>query len=115
MGPSVSAPVECATHIRGLNQTDTQVHSIASRLSIRAVDREEQTVEGIKASTGPRSVPAETNEPEETKEEENVSTAEDAPGCKLREEVDKTDEALDTGTYREKEITFLLQVTTKKP
>ena len=50
-GHSVPAPMECATLIRGLNLTDTQVHPIASRLSIRAVDREEQTVEGIKAST----------------------------------------------------------------
>ena len=110
-GHSVPAPMEGTTLIQGLNQTDTQVHPIASRLSIRAVDREEQTVEGIKASTDPSSVLAEASESEETKEEENVSTAEDAPGCKLREEVDKTDEAPGAGTYGVKETTFLSQTT----
>ena len=50
MGYSVPVPVKCATPIRGLNLTEMQVHLIGSRLSIRAVDLEGQTVEGIKGS-----------------------------------------------------------------
>ena len=49
-GYSVPAPMKCATLIRGSNLTDTQVHPIASRLSIRAVDLEEQTVEASRTS-----------------------------------------------------------------
>jgi hypothetical protein len=43
--------MKCDTLIRGLNLTDTQVHLIASKLSIGAADLEEQVVEAIKAFT----------------------------------------------------------------
>ena len=51
LGYSVPAPMKCATLIRGLNLTDTQVHLIASKLSIGAADLEDQVVEAIKAFT----------------------------------------------------------------
>ena len=73
MGYSVSAPVKCATLIRGLNLTETQVHLIASKLSIGAVDLEGQTVEAIKAFTDTNRVLTKANKPKKTKEEENVN------------------------------------------
>ena len=40
--------MKCATLIRGLNLTDTEVHLIASKLSIGADDLEDQTIDTIK-------------------------------------------------------------------
>ena len=57
-----------------------QVHRIASRLSIRAVDLKEQTVEAIKALTDTNRVLIKANKPKKTKEEENVNIAEDTLG-----------------------------------
>ena len=45
MGYSVPAPRKCATLIRGLNLAETQVHLIASKLSVGATDLEEQMVD----------------------------------------------------------------------
>ena len=99
MGYSVPAPVKCATLIRGLNLTETQVHLIASRLSIRVVVLEEQTVEAVKALTDTNRVLTKANKLKKIKEEESVNIAEDALGYKMGEGADKADEALVAGVY----------------
>ena len=80
MGYAVPAPMKCATLIRGLNLTETQVHLIASKLSVRATDLEEQTVDAIKAFTDTNRVLTKANKLRKTKEEESVNIAEDALG-----------------------------------
>ena len=72
--------MECGALIRGLNLTDTEVHPIASRLSIRAVDREEQTVEVIKAFTDINRMLTKAYKSKEIKEEEDVNTVEEVNG-----------------------------------
>ena len=99
MGYAVPAPMKCATLIRGLNLTETQVHLIASKLSVRATDLEEQTVDAIKAFTDTNRVLTKANKLRKTKEEESVNIAEDALGYKIGEEPDEVDEALVAGVY----------------
>ena len=94
LGYSVPAPMKFATLIRGLNLTETQVHLIASKLSVGAIDLEEQTVDAIKAFTDTNRVLTKANKLKKTKEEESVNIAEDALGYKIGEEPDEVEEAL---------------------
>ena len=99
LGYSVPAPMKCASLIRGLNLTETQVHLIASKLSIGAIDLEEQTVDAIKAFADTNRVLTKANNSGKTKDEESVNIAEDALGYKIGEEPDEVDEALVAGAY----------------
>ena len=82
-----------------MNLTETQVHLIASKLSVGAIDLEEQTVDAIKAFTDTNRVLTKANKLKKTKEEESVNVAEDALGYKIGEGTDKADEALVAGVY----------------
>ena len=98
LGYSVPAPMKCATLIRGLNLTDTQVHLIASKLSIGAADLEEQVVEAIKAFTDTNRVLTKNKETGRSKNDANpVNIAEDALGYRIEE--DETEEALFARNY----------------
>ena len=76
----VSAPMKCATLIRGLNLTGTQVHLIASKLSIGADDLEDQTIDAIKAFADTNRILTKASNLGRVKEEENVNLTEDALG-----------------------------------
>ena len=80
IGYSIPGPMRCIPLIRGLNLTETEVHSIASKLSIKAVDREEQAVEIIKALMDTNRVLTEVFKPKEIKEEETVNLVEEVNG-----------------------------------
>ena len=99
LGYSVPAPMKCASLIRGLNLTETQVHLIASKLSIGAIDLKEQTVEAIKTFADTNRVLTKAKNAGKTKEEESVNIAEDALGYRIGDKMDGVEEALLGGTY----------------
>ena len=94
LGCPVSAPMKCATLIRGLNLTDTQVHLIASKLSIGADDLEDQTIDAIKAFADTNRVLTKASNLGKVKEEENVNITEDALGYKVRGELEGVENTL---------------------
>ena len=94
LGYSVPAPMKCALLIRRMKLTETQVHLIASKLSIGAIDLEEQTVYAIKAFTDTNRVLTKAKNVGRVKDEGSVNIAEDdALGYRIGDEFD-VDEAL---------------------
>ena len=86
--------MKCATLIRGLNLTDTQVHLIASKLTIGADDLEDQTIDAIKAFVDTNRVLTKANNLGKVKEEEKVNITEDALGYEVRDELVGVENAL---------------------
>ena len=90
----VSAPMKCATLIRGLNLTGTQVHLIASKLTIGADDLEDQTIDAIKAFADTNRILTKASNLGRVKEEENVNLTEDALGYEVRDDLEGVENAL---------------------
>ena len=90
----VSAPMKCATLIRGLNLTGTQVHLIASKLTIGADDLEDQTIDAIKAFADTNRILTKASNLGRVKEEENVNLTEDALGYEVRNDLEGVENAL---------------------
>ena len=94
LGWPVPAHMKCAALIRGLNLTGTEVHLIASKLSIEADDLEDQTIDTIKDFVDTNRVLTKASNLGKIKEEENVNIMGGAIGYKARGELEGVENAL---------------------
>ena len=85
LGYCVPAPMKCATLIRGLNLTETQVHLISSKISLRAADLEDQVIDAIKSFADTSQVLVKKNKDGEM-DSVGVNVMEDALGFQVGDE-----------------------------